>query len=150
RRFYHLPRGTALPVPRTLGEKCSGGPLGTGLAAAGSHFKERPMDLNTVISDLVKRWRWGALVVILLLGVVTPSYSFEQPAQTTIQRFVEGVNASAEDMKDDDVKQQLNDPWAVNVLRKGAFPADLNKALDALTGTGLFPEQESFFISESA
>jgi hypothetical protein len=53
-------------------------------------------------------------------------------------------------MADDDVKQQLNDPWALNVLRKGAFPADLNITLETLARTGQFPEQDSFFISESA
>jgi hypothetical protein len=64
-------------------------------------------------------------------------------------RFVEGIDASPKAMTPDEVKQQLNDPWAVNILRKGNFPADLEKTLAALTATGNFPEQDSYFVSES-
>jgi hypothetical protein len=74
-----------------------------------------------------------------------------QSPPASIMRFVEGIDALPKPMTDDEIKLQLNDPWGLNILRKGNFPADLDNTLKAITATGLFAEtdQDSFFVSES-
>jgi hypothetical protein len=87
----------------------------------------------------------GSLIVLALWETVCPS----EPPASSIQRFVEGVDALPQAMTEDEVNRELNDPWAVNLLRKRLFPSDLDHTLAALTATGLFPDQDSFFVSES-
>jgi hypothetical protein len=73
------------------------------------------------------------------------------PEAPQILRFVEGVDAAPVPLAEADISQ-LNDPWAMLVLRKNIFPTDLTHALAALDppkGEAGFSAQESFFVSES-
>jgi hypothetical protein len=74
------------------------------------------------------------------------------PEAPSIQRFVEGIDPAASSMSGDEVAAELNDPWAVLVLRKGVFPEDITSALTALNspdGQAAYSVQQSFFVSES-
>jgi hypothetical protein len=87
---------------------------------------------------------------ILLLGAgdsATPA-----AGSAAILRFVEGIDPAAVPMAAAEVASELNDPWAVLVLRKGTFPVDINATLAALeppAGQAGYSEQQSFFVSES-
>jgi hypothetical protein len=88
--------------------------------------------------------------VALFLGSCASLHA--QPASPSrILRFVEGIDAASKSMPADEVAQ-LNDPWAVLVLRKGVFPKDINAALDSINAPDVLDGgyvQESFFVSES-
>lgn len=75
------------------------------------------------------------------------------PPPPRIQRFVDGIDAAAKPMDPADVARELNDPWAVLLLRQNVFPANLDDALAALdkhnAAAGGLPQQFSYFVSES-
>src|SRR5262245_26726276 len=94
------------------------------------------------------RWLLPA-VVLLACG---PGLPAQPPAAPQILRFVDGVDDSVKPMPPEDVTAQLNDPWAVLVLRKGTFPTGLKEALAALdpaAGAPGLPVQDSYFVSET-
>jgi hypothetical protein len=107
----------------------------------------RSYDLKTFRGPM----HWCPLLVALVFPLSTGAAErpSSQPAAMTIQRFVEGIDTGPKPMTAEEVTKQLNDPWAVNILRNGIFPTDLDQTLAALTATGKVPGQDSYFVSES-
>jgi hypothetical protein len=100
------------------------------------------MTINRSVSGLIAAFIMGCAVFL-------SSQAAEAPH---ILRFVEGIDAAAVPMQASDVNTQLNDPWAVLVLRKGVFPKDITETLEALDppdGQPGYSVQHSFFVSES-
>src|SRR3954454_7223585 len=69
-----------------------------------------------------------------------------------IHRFVHGVDDKARGMTDDEIATELNDPFALLLLRKGVFPATVIEVLegvDAATPDGdPLRQQMSFIVGE--
>src|SRR5260370_11161479 len=75
----------------------------------------------------------------------------QSPDNPRILRFLEGVDGDTKLMEPADVAQ-LNDPWAVLILRENVFPKYIQSALAALDpapGATGYSKQLSFFVSES-
>jgi hypothetical protein len=49
-----------------------------------------------------------------------------------IHRFVMGIDDGVREMSDEDIADELNDPFGLLVLRKGVFPTTLKEILDSL------------------
>jgi hypothetical protein len=99
--------------------------------------------------NIAIRYACQVLVVSSLVTSSAASIAQETPTTNTILRFVEGLDSSSQPMSAVDVKRELNDPWALGILRQGVFPTDVNAALSALDQAAVATSQESFFVSES-
>jgi len=94
---------------------------------------------------------YGTLLLCPFVLAGSDSVVAQSPTAPTILRFLDGVDRDTRPMAPAEVAQ-LNDPWAVLVLRKNVFPKDLASALAALdpvSGTTAYSDQQSFFVSES-
>jgi hypothetical protein len=69
-----------------------------------------------------------------------------------IHRFVQGIDPEPRAMTDDEVAQELNDPFAARLLRRGTFPTTLEEiitAVDAATAVGdSLRRRMSFLVGE--
>ena len=63
-----------------------------------------------------------------------------------IYRFVEGIDTCVVPMSEADIEAKLQDPFAVNVLRKGEFPNTVDAIVADLAGLGF--TQTSYVIGE--
>jgi len=53
-------------------------------------------------------------------------------------RLIEGLDNELITMSEEEVEQQLNDPWATYVLKRGVFPTSLEEILSAIGAQGVF------------
>jgi hypothetical protein len=71
-----------------------------------------------------------------------------------IHRFVEGIDAAPLVMTDEEVTKELNDPFAVLLLRKGTFPSTVHEVLDGLDAATApadnLRRQMSFLVGEGS
>jgi hypothetical protein len=82
----------------------------------------------------------------------------EQPSTALpagqIHRFISGIDPSPAVMSDQEVARELNDPFAVLLLRKAVFPAKVHELLDAIdaaTSAGdKLRNQMTFLIGEGS
>ena len=71
-----------------------------------------------------------------------------------IFRFIEGLDSQKKELSHSEISNELNDPWARLVLRKGKNPEDLNQILAALLPFELRSEnpliRSSFVVAEGS
>jgi len=73
------------------------------------------------------------------LILTTASRSLESVESTDqFFRLIEGLDEEPIIMSEDEVAQQLNDPWATYVLRRGMFPTSLEEILATIDAQGVF------------
>lgn len=67
-----------------------------------------------------------------------------------LQRFIEGIDQAPKPMGSNEIEDQLNDPLATALLRKGILPSNVDELVGALNRSGgTTDDQKSYFISES-
>jgi hypothetical protein len=71
-----------------------------------------------------------------------------------IQRFIQGIDETVSQMSPTEVAAELNDPFALLLLRKGTFPSTAHEVLDALDAaiapTDNLRRQMSFLVGEGS
>ena len=77
--------------------------------------------------------------------------STDSSESSVIFGCVEGRDVGYRPLSSDEIEQELNDPWALLVLRKGVFPATLEEALsylDTLPRRRALANQASYMVAE--
>lgn len=67
---------------------------------------------------------------------------------SSLYRFVEGADSCMVEMNAGDIDAKLNDPFALNVLRKGLRPDSVEQVVAEMTKSGLV--QQSFLVGEGS
>ncbi|MBD2607527.1 hypothetical protein H6G81_24130 [Scytonema hofmannii FACHB-248] len=76
--------------------------------------------------------------------------SCEPVVDGKIYRHIAGIDQCVKPMTDDDITTNLNDPFATEILRKGAFPDSVDAISTAILGSGLQLQQRSFVVGEGS
>jgi hypothetical protein len=85
---------------------------------------------------------------------VLPGHPIAALAPGQIHRFIEGIDAAPVVMTDEEITKELNDPFAMLLLRKGTFPSAVHEVLDDLDAAtepaDNLRQQMSFLVGEGS
>ena len=68
----------------------------------------------------------------------------------TLYRFIDGHDDCPIEMTEAEIATELNDPWAVGVLRQGSFPDNVAKSVEAINAVDPTFQQSAFLVGEGS
>ncbi|MBG1270545.1 hypothetical protein F8S12_31320 [Nostoc sp. WHI] len=68
----------------------------------------------------------------------------------TIHRFIKGRDTCLTPMTQQEIEQNLNDPFAINILRKETFPDSVDGIIQCISNSGLGFQQVNYMVGEGS